>query len=109
MINLDTPWLTAVDELTALPPDLQARFGEVNFLCAARHRRNARRLYDGGILPLLREGGEYEVLLGFVDRALAESGEDLGGPPLEGMSEFLAARLRHSGTGLVVEVRAPDA
>jgi hypothetical protein len=105
MIDSGTGWAAAVGELTVLPGALAGPHGVDNFLRSVRYRRNSRRLFDEGIAPLVSGGDSYEVVLGFVDRAFADEGPIAeGGGLLPGTTEFLAARLRHCGSGRIVEV-----
>jgi hypothetical protein len=104
MLNSETSWGDAIKELAALPPSLMEDYGEVNFLCSMRYRRNARRLFEEGILPLVASGREFEVVTGYVDSAAHEALEAVGETAAEGAGEFLHAKLRDVATGELVEV-----
>lgn len=101
----DTSWDAALEQLTALPGGLQDEHGATNFMRAVRYRRNGRRLFETAIAPLLREGRRLEVMLGFVDTFVAESGnltEKDGYTPAS--SEFLAARLWDADACEIIDV-----
>jgi hypothetical protein len=105
MIHSGTTWADAIRELTALPFSLGPSQESANFLRSAKFHRNARRLFDCGILPLASGGRSFGVVLGFVDRAIAESlelGEADGYLP--GTSEFARVRLRDEASGEVLDV-----
>ena len=98
-------WENALDALTALPGDLQEKYGEVNFMRAGHFRRNGRCLYEKAILPLLKEAGELELVLGFVDAVIAtEAGLGPDDGCLPGSDRFLAARLLDPKTGEILDV-----
>lgn len=102
-------WEEALDALTALPGELQARYGEVNFMRAGHFRRNGRLLYEKAIVPLLAEFGELDVVLGFVDTSIAAEaglGPDQG--YMAGSDRFLAARLMDAKTSDVFDVQAQE-
>ena len=107
MMSPDTSWDAALEQLTALPGTLQEEHGAANFMRAGRFRRNARLLFEKAIEPMLRDGRQFEVLLGFVDSSVAEAaGLTHDDGYTVGSSEFLAARLRDVATGEIVDVAA---
>lgn len=102
-----TSWDAALEQLTALPGTLQKEHGAANFMRAARYRRNGRLLFERSIGPLLQEGRKLEVVLGFVDSAVAEAaGLTRDDGYTDASSEFLAARLRDTETGEIIDVAA---
>ena len=102
-----TSWDAALEQLTALPGTLQEEHGAAHFMRAARYRRNGRLLFERSIDPLLQEGRTLEVVLGFVDSAIAEAaGLTRGDGYTDASSEFLAARLRDVKTGEIIDVAA---
>ncbi len=108
MIDSGTEWGDALRELTRLPGGMGGSLSEVNFLRSGRFRRNARRMFDDCVRPLLEGGASFEVLLGFVDREIARSSPgELGEGFVPEMSDFAAARLRNRETGEIVDVRSP--
>lgn len=105
LLNQHTTWEAALEQLTALPGTLQEQWGASNFMRAGTYRRNGRRLYDEAIVPLMAAGLELEVVLGYVDPAIAEQegiSEKHGFTSANG--EFLAARLRVAGSGETIDV-----
>lgn len=96
-----TSWDAALEQLTALPGELQHKHGEANFMRAGSFRRNGRRLFDEAIVPLLQSGREFEVVAGFVDPAIAAEADI---PLRGGAGEFLSAKLRDTRSGEVLEV-----
>jgi hypothetical protein len=113
MITLEMPWENVLLEMTTLPGTLQEEHGDSNFLRAGRYRRNARELWERGLLPVLRPlpaGYQVEVLLGFVDQILAhETGLDEVEGFVPGMTTFTAARLRLPTSGLIFDVAVSPA
>jgi hypothetical protein len=108
-LSPNTSWDAALEQLTALPGELQEEHGAANFMRAGMFRRNGRMLFDSAIEPMLHAGRELEVVVGFVDSAIAEA---VGLGPDDGYytpssSEFLAARLRDVDTGEVLDVCYP--
>jgi hypothetical protein len=101
----ETSWDAALEQLTALPGDLQEEHGAANFMRAGKFRRNGRALFEQAIEPLLKDGRKFEVVLGFVDSAVAEAaGLSREHGYTIGSSEFLAARLRDADSGEIVDV-----
>jgi hypothetical protein len=108
-LSPNTSWDAALEQLTALPGELQEEHGAANFMRAGMFRRNGRMLFDSAIEPMLHAGRELEVVVGFVDSTIAEA---VGLGPDDGYytpssSEFLAARLRDVDTGEVLDVCYP--
>lgn len=104
-LSPETSWDAALEQLTALPGELQEEHGAANFMRAGKFRRNGRALYENTIEPLLREGRRLEVLLGFVDSAVAEMcGLDREHGYTIDSSEFLSARLRDASSGEIIDV-----
>ena len=103
------PWETALRLLTVLPPPYGESHGDVNFFCAGRFRQNGHRLFNEQIAPLLREGRELTVLLGFVDASVTRT-TGLGGDDalLPAAAEFRAARLYDAAADAVFELTLSD-
>ena len=98
-------WDAALEQLTALPGEHQQHLGTINFMRAGIYRRNGRRLFEEAIAPLLNEGRTLEVILGFVDQAIAgELGLTHEDGYAIGSDQFLAARLRDAATGEEIHV-----
>ena len=105
LLNQCTTWEEALEQLTTLPGTLQEQWGAANFMRAGTYRRNGRRLYEEAIVPLLAVGFKLEVVLGYVDPAIAEQeelSEKHGFSSANG--EFLAARLRVVDSGETIDV-----
>ena len=103
------PWETALRLLTVLPPPYGESHGDVNFFCAGRFRQNGHRLFNEQIVPLLREGRELTVLLGFVDASVSRcTGLGDGDALLQAASEFRAVRLYDAAADAVFELTLGD-
>ena len=66
-LSPNTSWDAALEQLTALPGELQEEHGAANFMRAGKFRRNGRMLFDHAIEPMLHAGRELEVVVGFVE------------------------------------------
>ena len=98
-------WESAMRLLTALPAPHAAEHGDVNFLCAGRHRRNGHRLFNERVLPLVESGRQLTVLLGFVDASVARAtGVGADDPLLPLATEFRGVRLYDAAADEVHEL-----
>jgi hypothetical protein len=105
-MKLDTTWDAVLRELTTFPDDnLQQLHGDANFMRAGRFRRNARRLFEEVLEPLIRLEGEIEVICGFVDLGLiVEVMEVIPDGVPDGVCEFRAAKVKVLSTGRILDV-----
>ena len=94
-------------ELTMLPPEHQERHGGENFMRAGRFRHNGIALTTAVADHVRKNGGEWEVVLGFVDPSLAEStGISEHGEFDAEMTVFSRAVIRRGGRTSVISAGA---